>query len=100
MAWGYLFIFILFYFALIIYVWRKKHPKRKLITVLMLLGPLGFAIALVILFTYKTTDTQINHSYIYQCPTCGSPYRLQDYRPDATIVCSTCKKIIPHPIAT
>lgn len=58
-AWAFLIVFVLFYFALIIYVWKKKHPQRKLITVLMLLGPLGIAISVVIL--YRTSEFGKKH---------------------------------------
>jgi amino acid transporter len=53
-AWIFLIVFILLYFALIIYVWKKKHPHRKLITFLMLLGPIGISISVVIL--YRTSE--------------------------------------------
>lgn len=102
-----LFILILLYFALIIsiiiYVWQKKHPHRKLITFLMFLAPIGILISLMILLPRPKWWKQpwevepgpkLGDSDVYQCPNCGSPYRLQDYRPDATIVCGVCKEDI------
>jgi uncharacterized membrane protein YfcA len=58
-TWVILIVFILLYFSLIIYVWKRKHPRRKLITVLMLLGPVGIAISVIIL--YSTSEFGNKH---------------------------------------
>ena len=91
-------LFIVVYFFLIAYVWHEKHPHRKLITFLMLLGPIGIAISIMVLLARRTVEPKVGDSDAHQCPNCLQPYRLQDYRSDATIVCSVCKKEIPRPV--
>lgn len=109
MGWIILFILILLcYVVPIRYAWKKKHPHRKLITFLIFCAPLGYMIAMMILlwrtkrteegsWLPRTVDLKLGDPDVYQCPNCGSPYRLQDYKPDVTIVCGVCKMDITRP---
>jgi DNA-directed RNA polymerase subunit RPC12/RpoP len=74
----------------------------------MLLGPVGIAISVFILVSgwenkkrekeyLVTVEPKLGDVGVYQCSNCGTPYRLQDYRPGAPIVCSVCKKNITRP---
>ncbi|HKC50595.1 MAG TPA: hypothetical protein VKF60_07360 [Myxococcota bacterium] len=70
----------------------RDHPRKWMIVgVNVLLGPLGFLVALSLLIAFPVTETAVEESEPQLCTACGASYRVSDYRPDAVrILCSRC----------
>ncbi|EAT16527.1 hypothetical protein HTZ97_09420 [Desulfuromonas acetoxidans] len=93
-----LFIFVLIWLLPIVWAVRADHPQRTLIIVLvLLLGPLGFLAALILLSHKPVAPLDENDPGVYHCEHCQTPYRLSDYLDDVDIYCSQCHQQLKRP---
>jgi hypothetical protein len=93
-----LLIALFIWLAPIVWAWRIKHPQRNLALVLIiLLGPLGFLAALIILSHKPPAPVNPEDPDVFSCEHRNAPYRLSDYLENVDIFCSHCKQQMKRP---
>lgn len=79
----------------IIYAYSKRYDKFVLMLALCVLGGVaGSLISFLLMTAPKLEPPVLGEAEVEICPHCGAAYLSSEYRDDAAIICSDCRRQI------